>query len=182
MSAGDQPTWMTLPPEPPEPRSAIARWQRRMVRRLAALLFTGTLAFTLTTWLLVRNEAPMLPAPAPVDISAATRTARAQLAALNKGDIRAAYEMFSAHYRKDVSFEAFRKLVTSHRAMFRTKEEEMESQEESRDRVIIDLHLTADDGESYLAHYTLTLVQGRWWVEDLHWTTDDDSGDEMTST
>ncbi len=182
MSTGEQPSWTALPPELPEPHSAIARWQRRMVRRLAALLFTGTLAFTLTTWLLVRNQPPTPPPAALVDITAPARTARAQLEALNRGEIRAAYDLFSAHYKQDVSFESFRKLVTSHRKMFRTKEEDMESHEESRDRVLIDLHLTADDGEAYVAQYTLVQTQGRWLVDDLHWIMDDDSGDEMTST
>jgi hypothetical protein len=187
MSEGQQPTWMALPPDPPEPHSAVARWQRRMVRRLTALLFTGTVAFTLTTWLLVRGEpqtpaqAPVPPAVAPLDISGPAQTARTQLEALNKGDIRAAYDLFSAHYKQGVSFEAFRQLVSTHREMFRTREEEMESHEESRDRILLNLHLTAEDGESYLAHYTLTRIQGRWWVDDLHWTIDDDSGDDMTS-
>ena len=37
-------------------RTTITAWQRAMLRRLAALLCTGTLAFTLTTWILVQRE------------------------------------------------------------------------------------------------------------------------------
>ncbi len=178
-------------------RERLAGWQRVMLRRLAALLCTGTLAFTLTTWVLVQRERmapPALAVPsggrppagdtAP-SASAATaepaQAARAQLGALNRGDIRAAYELFSPRYRTTVSFEAFKALVTSHRAMFRTEEEELDSVAVEPDCVRLDLRVQSDDDEHYIAHYTLARVSGHWLVDDLRWVNADDEDEDLTS-
>ncbi len=180
----DAPFPPPLDPFPPQtalvrpysPAAAIARWQRRMLRRLVALLCTGSVAFTLTTWFLVRRQPAAAPPPSA---SEPARTVRAQLDALNRGDVRAAYDLFSPRYRANVPFTAFRELVNSHREMFRTREQDVESHEESNERVQLDMHLLADDGEYYVAYYTVVRLEGRWWIDDLHWGTDDgdDNGD-----
>lgn len=170
--------------------TTITTWQRAMLRRLVALLCTGTLAFTLTTWMLVQRErrAPaVLAVPheagadaAEEESAAATepvKSARAQLEALNRGDIRAAYNMFSPRYRETASFDAFKALVKAHRAMFRTEEEEIDSKPISPDRVRIDLHVQAEDDEHYVAHYTMARLNGRWFVDDLRWVNADDEDD-----
>ena len=176
-------------------RRSISAWQRAMLRRLAALLCTGTLAFTLTTWVLVQRErqAPAAMAVPPGARAAngeagsagipgdAAQTARAQLEALNRGDTRAAYEMFSPEYRKRVSLEAFKGLVASHREMFRTEEEELDSVAIAPDLVRIDLHVQSDDDEHYVAHYTMARVNGRWYVDDLRWVNADDEDEGLTS-
>ena len=175
-------------------RERVAGWQRTMLRRLAALLCTGTLAFTLTTWVLVQRERAALPALAvpsgeppetggapPAATGEPAQAARAQLDALNRGDIREAYELFSPQYRKTVPFDAFKALVTSHRAMFRTEEEEMSSVTVAPDRVRVDLHVQSDNDEHYIARYTLARIDGRWWVDDLRWV-NADNGDEDVSS
>jgi hypothetical protein len=189
--------WIESPVEYFDRRRSITAWQRAMLRRLAALLCTGTLAFTLTTWVLVQRERH---APAAMAVPPGQRaetggegaagaaaggepvqTARAQLEALNRGDAGAAYEMFSPDYRKRVPLEGFKALVASHRAMFRTEEEEMDTVAVAPDRVRIDLHVQSEDDEEYVAHYTLARVKGRWYVDDLRWVNAEDEDEGLTS-
>ncbi len=188
-------------PGPPSWEHAVERERgrrRALLRRLAALLGTGTLAFTLTTWILLQHErrapAPVVapasaPAPkdgtpkdiAPESASDPLRTARAQLVALNHNDIRAAYEFFSPKYRSKVPFTVFQKLVTSHRRMFHTEENDAETRNQTTDRVYLDIHVTSADDEDYVAHYTLVRLTGRWWVDDLRWGYEDDQGNDLSS-
>jgi CHASE1-domain containing sensor protein len=176
-------------------RETITAWQRTMLRRLGALLCTGTLAFTLTTWILVQRveRAPAAMAglqETPADTaeersaeaSEPAKAARAHLDALNRGDIRAAYEMFSPHYRQTASFDAFKALVRAHRSMFRTEEEELDSTSITSDRVRIDVHVQSEDDEHYIAHYTMARLNGRWFVDELRWVRADDEDEELTST
>jgi len=192
-----------LPQADPRPEPAEPAWQpafhregvrrRALRRRLAALLGTGTLAFTLTTWLLLRHERSSLRAAAPAAAAAksdatkrgsapstqeatpaaALRTARALLEALNHDDPGAAYSSFSPRYRAQVSLAAFRRLVHAHRDMFHTEEQEVKTRGESADRVVLDIHVSSDDDEDYIAQFTLVRVDGRWSVDDLHWAFDE---------
>jgi len=193
-----------IPPEPeaPEPVAAPV-WQpafdrerrrrRALLRRLAALLGTGTLAFTLTTWLLLWHEsrAPRLGPPVPATpkldgkapdtapameeaASGALRAARAQLAALNQDDISGAYSYFSPAYRARVPLPKFRRLIRAHRQMFHTEEQEVTTRSQSADRVMLDIHVTSDDDEDYVAHFTLVRLAGRWCVDNLRWAVDQD--------
>jgi len=181
----------------PEPtwQPAFDRERRRrqtLLRRLAALLGTGTLAFTLTTWLLLRHEsrsprsAPAGPAAARLqgaapDSSAAgedpqgaaLRVARAQLESLNQDDVSGAYSYFSPRYRARVPLTTFRRLVRAHRDMFHTEEEDVTTRSRTEGRVLLDIHVSSDDDQEYVAHYTLVRVDGRWCVDDLRWGVDE---------
>jgi hypothetical protein len=181
--------------EPHHERERIRR--RTLLRRLTALLGTGTVAFTLTTWLLLRHApepaAPRLATaspdierrggaaqdPAPEDsaaVNAALRIARAQLIALNGDDITGAYSYFSPRYRARVPLPLFRKMVLAHRDMFHTEESDVITRSGSEDRVVVDIHVSSDDDEDYVAHYTLVRLRGHWVVDDLRWGFDDDEG------
>ena len=181
-----------------EPHFERERLRRRtLLRRLTALLGTGTVAFTLTTWLLLRRPverpAPRLATASPeiakkggaanddapqesAAAGAALRIARAQLVALNGDDISGAYSYFSPRYRNRVSLALFRRLVLSHRHMFHTEEQDVEMRSESEDRVVADIHVSSDDDQDYVAHYTLVRLRGRWYVDDLRWGFDEDEG------
>jgi uncharacterized protein DUF4864 len=191
-----------ISPEPaaPEPapswRPAFDRERHRrqaLLRRLAALLGTGTLAFTLTTWLLLRHESraprPGPPVPAAPRLNgkdpgsapsveeaagAALRAARAQLEALNQDDISGAYSYFSPAYRSRVPLATFRRLIRAHRDMFHTEEQDVTTRTQSADRVVLDIHVTSDDEEDYVAHFTLVRLDGRWCVDNLRWAIDED--------
>ena len=185
------------PAPPPAWRFAFDRERHRrraLLRRLAALLGTGTLAFTLTAWLLLRHEsraprsgppgppaaktdgAPRGSAPAAGEeaVSAALRTARAQLQALNQDDVSGAYSYFSPAYRARVPLATFRRLVRAHREMFHTEEQDVNTRSHSDDRVILDIHVSSDDDEDYVAQFTLVRLNGRWCVDNLRWGFDDD--------
>ena len=180
------------------PRRAVAGWRRAMLRRLAALLCTGAAAFTLTTWALVQRERHRASAFAglsesrtegsgtsegkpPDQTGNAVATARAQLDSLSRGEVRSAYEMFSPAYRAKVPLEAFKALVASHRTLFHTEEEEMESATIAPDRTRIDVHLQSEDQERYIAHFILARIDGHWFVDDLRWVNAEDEEEDLTS-
>lgn len=150
----------------PEPDPAEARRRMALLRRLRVLLFAGTLSFALTTWTLVRVENPAAllgwgPGPSSV--------ARAHLEALNRGELRVAYELFSTQYRQQVSFDAYHQLVITHRDMFLIADATFEETEDSGDRAVLEGSITASDGEHYRARFTMVRIDGRWWIDDLRW-------------
>ena len=157
-------------PEPESPAAARedarAADRRTLLRRLRVLLLTTGVAFALTTWMLVRVESPgglLWFARGPAGV------VRAHLQALNRGELRTAYECFSRHYRQQVPFEAYHQLVVSHRRMFRTREVAFAPREQSPERAVIETRMVAADGERYVARFTLVQVDGRWWIEDVRW-------------
>ena len=137
-----------------------------LLRRLRILLAAGAAAFTVTVWLLVR--APGLPDWVARN-GGPSGVVRQQLEALNRGDLRSAYDLFSSRYRSEVPFQAFRRLVTSHRKLFRTQDLDLLPAGNSGGRVALNATLTAADGERYVARFDLVQSAGRWWVDDLRW-------------
>ena len=155
-----------------------------ILRGMGALLGASAAAFTLTIWLLVRMDAAsgaIAPVPAangaPGETQAAApeRVVRAQLDAFRRGQVREAYDLFSAHYREQVSFEAFHELVASHWRVLRTRTVQFESREATGARAVFDTHIVATDGERYLARYTLIESEGRWWIDEVHWGAEPDA-------
>ncbi len=160
-------------PSPPGSRMTTAnagseRERRRnaLLRQLGALLAAAVAAFALTTWALVRMDGFARQAG---DDAGPSRVVRAQLTALDRGELREAYDLFSQKYRDRVPFRAFHELVAAHPAMFRARRVEFASREESRARAVLDTHIVAADGERYVARYTLIVVEGHWWIDDLRW-------------
>jgi hypothetical protein len=162
-----QPDWNA-----PDPREELARAAREQaVRRLLRLLIFSCVLFTLAIWLLVRLENPVrisLFTPGPA------RIVRQHLAALNRGEFREAYLLFSQHYRAQVTFEMYHELVVSHAAMFRTRIVSVSNQQISGDRVVLDTRVLALNGERYVARFTLVRRDNRWWIDDLRWGADAD--------
>jgi hypothetical protein len=156
----------------PDPREELARVARaQSLRRLKRLLIFGCALFTLLIWLLVRLENPgvlSLFAPGPAHV------VRQHLQALNRGEFREAYLLFSKHYRNEVSFELYHELVVTHSAMFHTRVVSVSHQESSGNRIVLDTRVLASDGEHYVARFTLVRLENRWWIDDLHWGADTD--------
>ena len=154
----------------PDPRIELARVARaQSLRRLKRLLIFGFALFTVLIWLLVRVDNPgifSLFAPGP------THVVRQHLQALNRGEFREAYLLFSKHYREEVSFELYHELVVTHSAMFHTRVVSMSHQESSGNRIVLDTRVLASDGERYVARFTLVRQENRWWIDDLHWGAD----------
>ena len=158
------------PPAAEERREAALR---RFRRRLMALVAAGGAAFALTTWLLVRFENPLARLGAG---ESPAGVVKAQLEALKRGELRAAYELFSREYRRRVPFEAYRELVVTHRRMFRTREVRFSSREETGERATLETHTLTESGERYVARFTLARAEGRWWIDDLRWGAEANAG------
>lgn len=159
-------------------QQARERHQRNILRRVSFFLAVAGVAFILTTWILVRRDST---GKALAGNSAPSQTVRRQLDALNRGELREAYALFSQDYRKQVPFEAFHELVFSHWAMFRARTIDFDSLEETRVRAILDTHITTADGTRYLARYTLVEIEGQWWIDDVHWGRDEDPRNRTTA-
>jgi hypothetical protein len=133
-------------------------------RNLAFLLSFSLAAFILTAWVLVRVDSPFgFFSTGPQDI------ARAQLRALDRGELRPAYDMFSARYREQVSFDVWHELVITHWRMFHAEVLRAGAPAQSGSRVTLEIHLRGADDNEYRARYTLIRLEGRWWIDDVHW-------------
>ena len=135
--------------------------------RRAALLAAGLAALTLVAWLIVQREG-LLDAVGPREI------VRAQLDDLGRGQLRAAYELFSPRYRQEVPFNEWRELVVTHWRVFRTRELRFGENQQRGGRTVMETHLTAESGDHYVARFTLIRADGRWWVDDLRWSHESD--------
>lgn len=141
-----------------------ASLHRATLRRLWTLAAAGGMAFALTTWMMVRIEFPRLaPDATPSGI------VRAQLDALNRGELRHAYNLFSGRYREHVTFEAYHQLVITHWRMFHTRELRFSRDDECGGRAQLEAQLLGQDGAQYVARFTLVRADGGWWVDDLRW-------------
>ncbi|HEX4643455.1 MAG TPA: hypothetical protein VH161_08300, partial [Candidatus Acidoferrales bacterium] len=91
----------------------FAARQRNFRHTLFVLLGLTLAAFILTAWILVRVDSPFGIFPTgPQEI------VRAQLRALDHGELRPAYDMFSPRYRGQVSFDTWHELFVTHWRMF----------------------------------------------------------------
>ncbi len=152
------------PPGSPAAHERHSAVRRKLWRRLMMLLVAGGAAFGITTWILVRLDNPV----GPLGLKSGPA------AVVNRGELRAAYELFSRRYRQQVSFEAYRELVVTHRRMFRTRELRFSRHEESGARAVLETHMRAEGGARYVARFTLIRAQGRWWIDDLRWGAEPD--------
>jgi len=168
-----------LPQDPPEPgRTDFASHddaasRRRSFRHNLLLLFSLTLAaFILTSWILVRVDSPFgIFSTGPQEI------VRAQLRALDHGELRPAYDMFSPRYRGQVSFDTWHQLFVTHWRMFHADVVRAETPAYSGPGVTLEIHLHGADDKDYRARFTLIRTDGRWWIDDVHWTQEPEERD-----
>jgi hypothetical protein len=106
--------------------------------------------------------------------------ARAHLDALGRGDLRVAYGFFSAEYRKEVPFEAYHQLVTTHREMFRTAGVTFSARDASAARTVLEGQIESAGGERYRARFTMVRVNGQWFIDDLRWGLEERSTKQKT--
>jgi hypothetical protein len=173
------PAAIALQPEPAaNGRSAIAAYEDAASRRssfrhnLFLLLWLTLAAFVLTSWILVRVDAPFgIFSTGPQEI------VRAQLRALDRGELRPAYDMFSARYRGQVSFDTWHELFVRHWRMFHADVVRAETPAISGPGVTLEIYLHGADDKDYRARFTLIRTDGRWWIDDVHWTQEPDERD-----
>jgi hypothetical protein len=147
-----------------EQRFAAAR-RRSFRRNLLVLLLLTLAAFVLTSWILVRVDVPFgIFAAGPQEI------VRAQLRALDRGELRPAYDMFSERYRGQVSFDTWHELFVTHWRMFHADVVRAEPPEQAGAKATLEIYLHGADDKDYRARFTLIHTDGRWWIDDVHWT------------
>jgi len=140
--------------------------RRRSFRQnLFTLLGLALAAFILASWIFVRVDSPFgIFSTGPQEI------VRAQLRALDRGDLRPAYDMFSARYRDQVSFDTWHELFITHWRMFHADVLRAEPPSQSGPGVTLEIYLHGADDNDYRARFTLIRTDGRWWIDDVHWT------------
>lgn len=147
--------------------------RRRSLRHNLFLLFSLALsAFILTSWILVRVDAPF-----GIFSSGPQEVVRAQLRALDRGELRPAYDMFSARYRGQVSFDTWHELFVRHWRMFHADVVRAETPAINSRGVTLEIYLHGADNRDYRARFTLIRTDGRWWIDDVHWTQEPDERD-----
>jgi hypothetical protein len=159
-------------------RSAVAALEDAASRRrsfrhnLFLLLWLTLAAFILTSWILVRVDAPFgIFSTGPQEI------VRAQLRALDRGELRPAYDMFSPRYRGQVSFDTWHELFVKHWRMFHADVVRADTPAISGPGVTLEIYLHGADDKDYRARFTLIRTEGRWWIDDVHWTQEPDARD-----
>jgi hypothetical protein len=148
--------------------------RRRSLRRNLTQLLVFTLAaFILTAWILVRLDSSFLGAflNGPQDV------VRAQLQALDEGQIRPAYDMFSPRYRRQVSFDIWRELIATHWRMFHSEVLQTGHLARTGKGVTLEMVVRGADEKAYRAQFMLIRMNGRWWIDDLHWAEEPDQRD-----
>jgi hypothetical protein len=167
-------------PQPPYPdrrydagtSEDFAARQRNFRHTLFLLLGLTLAAFILTAWILVRVDLPFGIFPTgPQEI------VRAQLRALDHGELRPAYEMFSPRYRGQVSFDTWHELFVRHWRMFHAEVVRADTPAFSGPGVTLEIYLHGADDKEYRARFTVVRTDGRWWIDDVHWTQEADERD-----
>ena len=143
--------------------------QKRLRHNLLLLLSLTLAAFVLTAWILVRVDSPFeIISTGPQEI------VRAQLRALDRGQLRPAYDMFSARYRQQVSFDVWHELIVTHWRMFHGEVLRAGEPAQTGPGVTLEIHLRGSDEREYRARFTLIRLAGRWWIDDVHWAEEAD--------
>jgi hypothetical protein len=147
---------------------AAAR-RRGFLHNLYLLLGLTLAAFILSSWILVRVDSLFgMFSTGPQEI------VRAQLRALDHGELRPAYDMFSARYRGQVSFDTWHELFVTHWRMFHADVVRSESPAQSGGGVTLEIYLHGADDKDYRARFLLIRTEGRWWIDDVHWEQEPD--------
>jgi hypothetical protein len=148
--------------------------RKRNLRHNLVLLLSLTLAaFVLAAWILVRLDSPF-----GVFSTGPQEIVRAQLLALDRGQLRPAYDMFSARYREQVSFDVWHQLIVTHWRMFHGEVVRTGELAQTGPGATLEIHLRGADERGYRARFTLIRLAGRWWIDDVHWA--EEASDQST--
>jgi hypothetical protein len=163
--------WMAIKRHAPGVEEESRR--RNLRHNLFLLLSLALAAFALSAWILVRVDSPLgAISNGPQEI------VRAQLRAVDQGEFRPAYDMFSERYRRQVSFDVWHELIVTHWRMFHGEVLRSGTLAQSGPGVTLVIHLRTSDERQYRARFTLIRHSGRWWIDDVHWA---EEADEQTT-
>jgi hypothetical protein len=150
---------LALPPDAPHPRQG--HWMLRTV----VLLIVSCVAFGVAALWLSRLTASLSIQRAD---SEATSVVRAHLAALERGDFRAAYDQFSPRYRRHLPFHLFEAMVMGHWQILQGGVVVF-PQSATPTRVVLHVNFEAPVSMGLTADFTLIRSNGRWWIDDVSW-------------
>jgi len=146
----------------PEQNEALRK--RSFRQNLFLLLSLSLAAFILTAWILVRMDSPF-----GIFSTGPQEVVRAQLLAVDRGQFRPAYDMFSVRYRKQIPFDLWHELIVTHWQMFHAEVVSAGEPAESGPGVTLEIHLRDEDDTEYRARFMLISLDGRWWIDDVRW-------------
>jgi hypothetical protein len=152
-----------------EAEGRIKTRRQNLLHNLLLLLALTLTAFTLTAWILIRMDSPF-----GIFSSGPQEIVHAQLLALDRGELRPAYDMFSARYRGQISFDDWHQLIVTHRQMFHAEVLRSEVPSSRGPGIALEIYLRDADDRDYRARFTLIHSGGRWWIDDVHWMEEPD--------
>jgi hypothetical protein len=154
----------TPPADIAERRAASRARNEKLIRRIRWIAAAGFAAFFVMVWLLLRAVGPtMMAGRDPLQV------VRAEIGALERGDLNTAYSQLSRRYRDEVPFNTYHMLVVSHRRVFLTRKYTVSQEEKRGSQIFVVAELESENGTRYTAQFTLVRDLGRWWIDDLHW-------------
>lgn len=167
---------MQQAPENRHGDSAEAR--KRWLRWMIALLGTSCLAFALAALWLSR-----VPSPASLQSAdfQAEKVVRAHFAALDRGDYRAAYALFSKRLRNEMPFDQFHEIMESHLRLLQGKVIVYPATT-SAGRVVVDISFRGIQPMDLTAEFTLIRNGGRWWIDNMSWNLERTRPQHLTFT
>ena len=142
-----------------------AQARKRWLRRMIALMGTSCVVFALTVLWLSR-----LPSPASLQNAdfQAEKVVRAHFAALDRGDFRAAYALFSKRLRQEMPFDQFHEIMESHLQLLQGRVIVYPART-SAGRVVVDIAFHEIQPMALTAEFTLVRSDGHWWIDSMHW-------------
>jgi hypothetical protein len=158
----------------PEQNEALRK--RSFRQNLFLLLSLSLAAFILTAWILIRMDSPF-----GIFSTGPQEVVQAQLLAVDRGQFRPAYDMFSVRYRKQVPFDLWHELIVTHWRMFHAEVVSAGEPAQSGPGVTLEIHLRDEDDTEYRARFTLIRLEGRWWIDDVRWM-QEASGSDISRT
>ena len=107
---------------------------------------------------------------------AAGNRARAASRARSR-ELRPAYDMFSPRYRGQVSFDSGTNCSSRTGGCFTRTWCARKRRRKSGPGVTLEIYLHGADDKDYRARFTLIRTDGRWWIDDVHWSEEPDERD-----
>lgn len=152
--------------------------RKRWLRGMIALLGISCLAFAVVVLWLSR-----LPSPASLQNAdfQAEQVVRAHFAALDRGDYRAAYSLFSERLRHQMPFNQFHEIMEDHLQMLQGRVIVYPART-TAGRVVMDISFRGVRSMDLTAEFTLVHMNGHWLIDNMRWNMERTRPQHLTFT
>lgn len=140
--------------------------RRQWLRAMLALLGAACLLFGLAALWLSRLSSQSVMRAAD---SQAMEVVQQHFEALDRGDYRAAYALFSTRLRHEMPFPVFHQVMESHQLLFEGRPSVF-PEVTSASRVVVNIAFHGAEQMDMSAELTLVRAHGRWWIDDVRWS------------